>query len=676
MKASKMNVGGSASLAARLAALAALLGGAAGCPIQTPAVDLGSANELAVTASSASPLVGQTVTLTVVPPKGATVDPSTAVWATKDDALVSLGASVGTTIMVTATQVWTATVTVTAGGLSGSVTITVLAAAAANVDLEGPTSVNLGSITTYLATVTDGAGNSLAATVAWVASGTVALATPGANTGSSMRILAVSPGNGAVTAAAGGRTAQIAVKVTSTNGQLVITQQDGTPFPSMLAFGQALTAKASLMSAAGASDANAQWTSVGTCTLIGSSGATVSIEATAVGSCAVTATANGMTANVTFTISNISGVTITGDTGPIVLGGARTYAAAVMAGGTVVPGVDVVWSTVGPSVITLVPSGNQVTVTSTAVGAEMLVATVQGMANASQLVTVEPATMQLQATATHLLAGAGATVTVTPLTMDGLAAQFATPIGTSLVGATGFTTVGAPMLTAAGLVTFSLTGATAASPAVSAIFANVSSNALAFSIATVASVAIQGPQGPVRVGSSVDLTAIIKDAMGMPIGGSVQVLWTDPSGVYALPEATNTTMVTANVVKLGTATVVATVMGVASPVFMSPSVPDSISVTALSPATVAVGGTATTLVTVLDGNGVAVPGIPLSQMSMMSADGTKVSVDAGVVMGNGFLFTATGLAAAPAPGVGLTATWSDGVNDVMSGQVFLIVSGP
>ncbi|HEX4405891.1 MAG TPA: hypothetical protein VH560_13735 [Polyangia bacterium] len=676
MKASKLNVVGHAPMIARLVALVALVCGAAGCPIQTPAVDLGSASQLGVTASSASPLVGETITLSVTPPAGSTVDPATAVWATKDGTIVTLGSTAGSTIMVTADLVGTATVTVTAGGLSGSVTITVLAAAAANVDLVGPTSMSLGDVKTYLATVVDGDDNAIVATVAWVAKGSVALATPGANTGSSMRISAVSPGPGIVAAAAGGRTSSIAVMVTSTNGQLVIAQEDGTPFPSMLAFGQALTAKASLKSTAGSSDANAQWTSTGTCTLIGSSGATVSVEATTVGSCTVTAAANGMSANVTFTISNITGVTITGGTSPVVLGATRTYTASVMAGGVAVPGVTIQWTTVGPSVMTITPSGNQVAVTGTAVGAEMLVATVQGMSNASQVVTVEPASMQLQATSTRLLSGTGATVTVTPLTSAGLAAKFATPIGTTLAGATGFTTVSVPVLTAAGLVTFSLSGANADSPAVTALFGDISSNALAFSLASVASVAIQGPDGPVRVGSSVDLTAIIKDAAGMPIAGSVQVMWADPTGVYVLPEATNTTMVTANVAKIGTASITATVMGVVSPVFTSPSVPNSITVTAPTPGTVAVNGTATSVVTVLDANGAAVPGIPLSQMSLMSADGTKVSVDAGVVMGSGFLFTATGLAAAPAPGIGLTATWSDGVNDVMSGQVFLIVSGP
>ena len=673
MKASTMNVGTRA--AGALLLMTALLG-VAGCPLQTPAT---APVGIALSVSSASPLVGQTITLTALVAPGVSVDPSGATWTSSNSSVLPLSSSTGAVIMAVAGQVGTATVTVSAGGLSGSVTITVLAEEAGQVQLDGPTSMNVGDVKSYIATVTDAAGAALNATVTWVASGTVALATTTTNTGPSMNIQAVSVGPGAVTAQAGGRSAQIAVRVTSTNGRLVVTQEDGTAFPTMLAFGQTLTAKASLDSGGGLSDAtDAQWTSAGACTLAGSSGATVSIEANSIGSCGVTATVNGMSVTVTFTISNVSTVVISGDLSPIPLGTSRTYTAVAMEGGTAVPGVDIVWSTVGAAVITLTPSGNQVTVSATAVGASMLVATVQGMASKSVTLTVAPATLQLQATSTRLLTGTGTTVTATPLATGGLAGKFASPIGVALVGATGFSMVGPPSLTADGLVTFTLNGATAPSPSVTATFAGVASNALSFTIASVASVVITGPQGPVRVGSTVDLTAVAKDATGMPIGGAVQVLWTDASGVYALPEATNTNMVTASVVKLGTATIVATVMGVASPVFMSPSIPGSIAITAFSPASVAVGGMATATVSILDSNAVAVPGVPLSQVSMMSADGTKVSVDAGVLVSGGFLFTATGLAAAAAPGIGLTATWSDGAatDDIMSATVFLIVTGP
>ena len=673
MKASKTNVGARARALATLATAAALVLGVTGCPLQTPATNLG----LAIAVSSASPLVGDSITLTVSSPNAA-LDLSAAQWTTSDPTIVTLPSSTGAQVTAVAWKVGTVSVTVSSGGLTGAVTITVLGATAGNVDLEGPTSLNLGDVATYIATVTNTAGMLIPAAVTWVASGTVALATPGANTGASMQIRAVSAGPGAVTASAGRRSAQIAVKVTSMNGQLVVTQQDGTAFPSMLALGQTLTAKASLETGAGLSDATtAQWTSAGTCTLLGNSGATVSVEANAVGSCTLTATANGMSATATFTISSLSGIVITGDATPIPLGASRTFAAAAMAGGAAVSGVTITWSVVGAA-ISIVPAGSQVMVTTNAVGTAMLVAMVQGMATASLALTVEPAMMQLAATNTNLLAGAGATLTVTPLTTGGLAGTFASAAGVTLVGATGFSQVGAATLTA-GLVTFALDGATAASPAVSVTFANIASNSLAFTLATVASVTIVGPQGPVRVGSTIDLTADIKDARGQSIGGDVQVMWTDVSGVDALPEATNTTHVTASVTKLGTATIVATVEGVASPVFMSPSVPNSVSVTAFSPATVSVGGTATTLVTILDVNGAAVAGIPLAHVSMMSADVTKVSVDAGVVMGSGFLFTATGVAAAPAPGIGVMATWTDGVtpaNDVMSAQVPLVVTGP
>jgi hypothetical protein len=674
MKPSKMDVGTRARALATLATAVALVLGVAGCPLQTPATNLG----LAIAVSSASPLVGDTLTLTASSPN-ATLDLSAAQWTTSDATIVSLSSSTGAQITAVAGKVGTASLTVSSGGLTGAVTITVLGSAAGNVDLEGPTSLNLGDVATYIATVTNTAGMLIPAAVTWVASGTVAFATPGANTGASMQIRAVSAGPGAVTASAGGRSAQIAVKVTSMNGQLVVTQQDGTAFPSMLALGQTLTAKASLETGAGSSDATtAQWTSAGTCTLLGNSGATVSVEANAVGSCTLTATANGMSATATFMISTLSGIVITGDASPLPLGASRTFAAAAMAGGAAVSGVTITWSVVGAAV-SIVPAGSQVMVTTNAVGSAMLVAMAQGMATASLALTVEPAMMQLAATNTNLLAGAGTTLTVTPLTTGGLAGAFASAAGVTLVGATGFSQVGAATLTTAGLVTFALDGATAASPDVSVTFANIASNSLAFTLATVASVTIVGPQGPVRVCSTIDLTADIEDARGQSIGGDVQVLWTDVSGVDALPEATNTTHVTASVTKLGTATIVATVEGVASPVFMSPSVPNSISVTAFSPATVAVGGTATTLVTILDVNGAAVAGIPLVHVSMMSADVTKVSVDAGAVMGSGFLFTATGVAAAPAPGIGVLATWTDGVtsaNDVMSAQVPLVVTGP
>jgi hypothetical protein len=119
--------------------------------------------------------------------------------------------------MAVARETGAAKLTVTAGEVSGSVTITVLASVG-NVDLVGPTSLAVGAEATYSATVTDAAGQAEPATVTWVANGTVALAMPGANTGPTMKIRATAVGPGAVTASAGGRAAQIAVKVSASGG--------------------------------------------------------------------------------------------------------------------------------------------------------------------------------------------------------------------------------------------------------------------------------------------------------------------------------------------------------------------------------------------------------------------------------------------------------------------------
>jgi hypothetical protein len=165
------------------------------------------------------------------------------------------------------------------------------------------------------------------------------------------------------------------------------------------------------------------------------------------------------------------------------------------------------------------------------------------------------------------------------------------------------------------------------------------------------------------------------DAAGTPIDGDFTATWADATGVYTFPASTGL-HVTANAVKLGTSAIVATVMGFASPPFASPAQPGSIVVTMFAPPSVAVGATTTTTVTVLDAMDVPIPNIPPSQVSLSADDPTKVSFTAGVLVGTAFQFTATGLAATPAAGVNVTATWTDGMFPIMSGSVPLIVTGP
>jgi hypothetical protein len=382
-----------------------------------------------------------------------------------------------------------------------------------------------------------------------------------------------------------------------------------------------------------------------------------------------------MTATVTFAVADVTDLQIMGDTSPLALGELRTFTVVGLAGALPTGGVDVVWSTPDDTVISLQASANFVQVLGIGVGGASLVATLQGKAMATVALTVAPASLQIAAPATQLVQGGATTVTVKAIGPMGIAGRFGTAAGLVLVGATGFDTVGAGVLAADGSVSFALAGAKAGSPAVTVTLGATVSNTLSFTLAKLAGVMVSGPQGPVRVGSTVDFTAVPLDDAGTPIDGDFTATWADATGVYTFPASTGL-HVTANAVKLGTSAIVATIMGLVSPPFASPAQPGSILLTTFTPPSVAVGATTTTMVTVLDAMGTPIPNIPLSQVSLSADDPTKVSFAAGVFMGTGFLFTATGLAATPAAGVNVTATWTDGMFPIMSGAVPLIVTGP
>jgi hypothetical protein len=666
-----------AKLASRGLGAAALLLALAGCPLQTPSVAVVSPG-LTIDVSSGAPIVGQAIMLTASFAPGG-VDLASATWTTSNATVLGLSSKQGASISATAVKAGIALVTVSAGTLRGSVAITVLDSVG-DVSIHGPTSIALGDDATYSATVTDANGNTISATVTWVVSspgGAILAYTPvGSNTGSSIQVHATGVGDGAVTAAAGDRATQVAVKVLATSGKLVITTADGSAIPAMVAAGAPLTVQASYDATNQLAD-DARWSSMGPCMLLGASGATLSVEAMGSGTCTVTATAKGMQATATFQIASVTGIKIVGDTTPLVIGSSRTFNAVGLAGTTETGAVAVTWSTGGPA-LSLQPGDTLVKVTGAEVGTAPLVATLPGNITAMVELTIAPASIMLTASGSRVLASAGTTLTATPLGAGGKAVMFASATGVTVAGATGFGSVGTPMLQNSGAVTIPLANATADSPAVTVSFGGVTSNALAFTVAQVAKVVVMGPQGPIRMGSSADFTAVPTDAGGARIDGDVAATWADATGVYQFPAANGTLLVTANAVKLGTSAIVATVAGISSTPYASPVQPASVGITAFTPTSIAVGGTATTTITVLDAGGQPIAGVPLSQVSLMADDGTKVSLDSGTVVGSGatlgYRFIATGLAATAANGVNVQATWTDGMYPVQSTQVPLVVT--
>jgi len=381
-----------------------------------------------------------------------------------------------------------------------------------------------------------------------------------------------------------------------------------------------------------------------------------------------------MEATVSFTVVAVDGVAISGDASPLGLGDTRTFMAKALSGTSTVAGASITWTASDGMVLATTPSGASVSVKGIGVGAATLKAAT-AHALATTPLSVIPASIAITASATRVVMGGSVVVTARALGTTGLPGPFTTTDGLSIAGATGFDAAALGALTSDGGVTFFLSGAKGASPSVTVSLGAVVSNHLAFSLTQIASVMIMGPQGPVRVGSPVDFTAIPFDGAGTRIDGSLATIWTDSTGVYTFP-ADHTLHVTANVAKLGTSSIVATVMGVASPAFASPAQPASLGLTVFSPASIAVGGKATAKVAVLDATGAAIPGATLAQLSLAAADAGKVSFDAGVAMGDGFVFTATGLAATGAGGTQVSASWTDGMFPIMSGSVPLVVTGP
>jgi hypothetical protein len=656
---------------AALGLLSTLLLGLSGCPLQTAAVEvgIGVSGDITVVASAGSPAVGQAVTLSASAPASAMISFTGATWTSSNPAVLEITSSQGASASAVARSAGTATVTVRAGGKMGSRTINVLQSVG-SIAVEGATSLDFGDESVYTAKVTDGAGKTISAVVSWSAAGSVELASTTVS-GATMKIRAKGVGPGAVTAQAGGKTGQVVVNVAPGKAKLAVAQADGTAFPAMIAAGQSVTARAQYQLNNLKDDAeDASWSVTGGCSLSSSVGATVQVTGSASGTCTVTATAQGVTGMASFTIVTVTAIKVTGDvTGALKLGATRMLTAVAQSGTMDIPSVPVAWTQTNGAVA-LTTAGNVATVTGVGVGQAVLRAAVGATAQ-MVMFAVEPQSLEIKVgnstTTVPVLAGGGATVVVTPKGMNGVAGKFITADGVALVGATGFATVGPATLSVAGagLVSFALSNATAASPAVKATFGAVQSNALSFTITTIKTVTVTGPTADVRVGEPLALSVVVTDADGKQIAeGGIPVAWADPTGVLTPPAMSDGFSVQVPVAKLGKSALVATVKGVSSAAYVVTGVPGMVTLSEFSPKTVPVGGTATATLTVLDVQGRAIAGVPATHVFATSGDTNKVTVAAPVAAGNAFTVTATGVALTVAPGVSVSTKWDNGSSNV------------
>lgn len=333
-----------------------------------------------VTPAVVSVQTGATTTLQARPldSDGNALNGRTVTWATGNAAIATVNASG----VVTGVSPGATAITATVEGRVAQVAVTVTLPPVATVTVT-PTrdTLAVGGSRQFSVVVRDAGGAALTGrTIAW-SSSNVAVATV-SSTGS---VAAVSPGTVTITATSEGRTGTATVVVLARLASVVIV----SPASGTLVVGttQALTTQVT------DEQGNLLTGRPVTYTTDAPSVATVSatgvVTAVAAGTARITATSEGRTGSATFTVIPVpvATVQVTPSTASLVPGATlQLTAVARSAGGTILSGRTVVWTSGAPAIATVGTTGQ---VTAVANGVVVILATVDGV-TASATITVAP----------------------------------------------------------------------------------------------------------------------------------------------------------------------------------------------------------------------------------------------------------------------------------------------
>lgn len=314
---------------------------------------------------------------------GATLTGRTITWNSSATGV----ATVSTTGLVTAVSEGSATITATSEGQSGGAQLTVAPPPVATVTVTlSAGTVTAGSTPQATAVLRDAGGAELAGrTVTW-SSSEVGVATVVPGTGA---ITAVAPGTTTITATSEGRNGTAVLTVTAVPvATVTVSLSAGT-----VATGSTPQATAVLRDAAGGvlTGRTITWSSseVGVATVVPGTGA---ITAVAPGTTTITATSEGQSgaAVLTVTAAPVATVTVTLSASSVAAGSAAQASAVLRdAGGAVLTGRTVTWSSSQVAVATVVPGTGAVT--AVAPGTTIITATSEGQSGTSVLtVTAAP----------------------------------------------------------------------------------------------------------------------------------------------------------------------------------------------------------------------------------------------------------------------------------------------
>ena len=476
--------------------------------------------------------------------------------------------------LVTALTPGTAVIRASALGISDSAVVTVVPQPVGTVVIDQTNGAFLiGDQRQYSATIRNAANAILSGrTITW------ATTNPAVATVSSAGLVtAVGAGSTTLSAASGGKVAQLALTVRYPAASIVVS-----PASPRLPRGgtQALTAQVRNARDSVLTDRSVTWTS--SAPTIATVSATGVVTGVANGTATLTASAEGITGTATVTVVEpVAAVQVTPATATLLVGATQQLSASARdAKGAALTGRLVTWSSSNPSVATVSATG---LVTTLAAGSATLTATVEGVEGTAVL-TVAPlpaAVTGVSVSPARVTITAGQTREVIPtVTQPAGAPAASVTFGTTTPAVATVSPEGVITAVAPGTATITVTATSAGSAA----FAEATATAMVTVtvVAAVATVQVAPSAASLLVGRTRQLTVSARDSAGAAITGRA-VVWTTSDASVATVSATG--LVTA--VSVGIATLSATVDGVEGTAELTVTpLPAAVTGVAVSPSTV------------------------------------------------------------------------------------------
>jgi uncharacterized protein YjdB len=556
-------------------------------------------------------------------------------------------ATVSSTGVVTGVSAGTVTILATAGGISGSATITVNAAqpaqpappaAVASISIS-PTSLSLvtGAAGQLSATPRDASGNVLTGnTVVWSSSNVAIAAVT-----SSGSVAAVSAGTATITATSGGVSGTVTVVVTAPAPLPVATVSIGGGTSVLIGGTVQLTASprdllgnllGSLIT----------WSSNDTSVAsVSASGVVTGLGA---GTAMITATVAGISADITITVAApspaaIATISLSPTSVSVTAGSAAQLSATARdAQGNILAGRVITWTSSNPAIATVSPTGAIVAI---AAGTATITAAGEGI-NASVTVTVNaPAPVSVTiGGGTSVLIGSTLQLSASPRDLLG------NLLGNLIAWSSNNTSVAS--VSASGVVTGVAVGSATITATVAGISANVTITVNAPAPVPVTTISLSPTSVSVVAGSTAQIAATPRDAQGNALVGRT-ITWASNNTAVASVSATG--LITG--VAAGSATITVTSGSINANIFVTVTTPApaAIATISLSSTSVSVTAGSTSLITATarDGQGNALTGRVLTWASNNSAVATVSPT--GLITG-----LTTGTATITATGEGILAS--------------------